>query len=408
MKPKWFDTLLLSSLLLIGLYYPTSLNTVISPELTFIASGVLAVLFAAMILRYGLTERVAVANALFLSASIVVFTPFSPLDEFAYGAILPIVLITMMYCLSLRQIELSGFVINLLTLLNVAHVAISILVIMHNPVIFQVIRDNYSAAYPELLPNMLNSGKPVLMFHSHSVAAFYFYVFFYMSFRAFVSRRSLTALVCALSYLTLEFALNSFTGYVSILIASAQILFYFERRYPIRSNVIALALFILGASHVLRQFSVQELAGQVQDVFDSDNSGLRGRYSEHGGLRANIEYISEHPFRPIGLGYSNQLFYGDSGPITFWIRGSAPMFVSAYLGLWLFLRNNLRSKRQAIFLFFLFFGFEIGYGNLEYLRTEYLLPFLVVYLNTIEKPQAASVRVAERSRGWTQSLVASH
>jgi hypothetical protein len=33
-------------------------------------------------------------------------------------------------------------------------------------------------------------------------------------------------------------------------------------------------------------------------------------------------------------------------------------------------------------------GFEIGYSNLQYLRTQYFLPFLVVYLNWLDTEAA--------------------
>ena len=76
-----------------------------------------------------------------------------------------------------------------------------------------------------------------------------------------------------------------------------------------------------------------------------------------GGLAANLEYIADHPFSPIGLGLSRQLWYADSGPVEYFLKGSFPLLFTVYLAAYLFLRKNLKSRGQALFLFAVFLGF---------------------------------------------------
>ncbi|MEO7651366.1 MAG: hypothetical protein ABIZ80_12950, partial [Bryobacteraceae bacterium] len=113
--------------------------------------------------------------------------------------------------------------------------------------------------------------------------------------------------------------------------------------------------------------------------------GLLGRYSASGGLLGNLQYIADNPFSPIGLGLSRRLWYADSGPVEYIMKGSFPLLLSVYAGLFLFFRKNLVSKSRALFLFVVFVGFEVGYSNLQYFRTQYLLPFLIVYLNSLDR-----------------------
>src|SRR5204862_4396059 len=96
----------------------------------------------------------------------------------------------------------------------------------------------------------------------------------------------------------------------------------------------------------------------LADIWGREENGLLGRYSSTGGLSANLEFIVDHPFSPIGLGLSSQLWYSDSGPVEYLLKGSFPLLFTMYLGAFLFFYKNLRSKRRALFLFLIFLGFE--------------------------------------------------
>jgi hypothetical protein len=65
----------------------------------------------------------------------------------------------------------------------------------------------------------------------------------------------------------------------------------------------------------------------------------------------------------------------------------------------MFFRKNLRSRREALFLYLVFLSFEVGYSNFQYSRTQYFLPFLMVYLNSLERPTSASSQTSFSLRG---------
>ena len=86
------------------------------------------------------------------------------------------------------------------------------------------------------------------------------------------------------------------------------------------------------------------------------------------------------------------LWYGDSGPIELLIRGSLPLLLAVYIGFWSFVRRSLVSKGMAIAVFLMYFGFEIAYSNLLYLRTVCVLPFVIVYLNGLSRRHAFEIQ----------------
>jgi hypothetical protein len=76
------------------------------------------------------------------------------------------------------------------------------------------------------------------------------------------------------------------------------------------------------------------------------------------------------------------LYLGDSGVVVNALRGSVPLLIAVYGGLWLFLVSNLADRRTAAWIWFCTVLFEIGFTPLQYFRFVAFVPFLVVYLNT--------------------------
>lgn len=125
------------------------------------------------------------------------------------------------------------------------------------------------------------------------------------------------------------------------------------------------------------------MAFDMRASFGSTGNGFLGRYSSTGNLQGNFNYLKENYFRPVGFGYSPEIMYVDSGYVEYLTRGTFLLVILIFAGLFLFLRNNLKSKNAAYSLFFIFLLFENGFSGLTYYRTIYLLPFIVLYLNHI-------------------------
>jgi hypothetical protein len=381
--PNRLATILMALLLAIGLYFPTSRGAVISIPL-YLASGasLLSVLLLLLLRKRGILSVFAVVNAAAINVILLVCTLFSPLTEFAYGAYVPILLFSALYCVSVRDIGLTTTTRILFDAANAINIVTAALLLLQVTPVMQFFLDNYAFAYDDLLPYMLEEGKPVLTFGSHSLAGFFFYLLFYLTFQTFVKAGSKLNLVFAICYLALLTCLYSFTALVFAVVATIQLVLHFQWHKSVVAGLVASALLLTAAVLILPRLDVlQDFKEDMLEVTHREDNGLLGRYSSSGGLSTNLEYIAEHPFQPIGLGLSNQLWYADSGPVEYVLRGSFPLLILVYAGAFLFFYKNLKSKRQAIFLFLVFLGFEVGYSNLKYIRTQCLLPFLVVYLN---------------------------
>ena len=373
-------------LLLFGLYFPTSLAEEISKDLAIVASAILFPILTCLLLRNrGTISPGAVANAAALNCILLVCTLFSPLTEFAYGGYLPILLLSMLLCLNLIDVPLTLFCRRLFLAANVVNIALGTLLILQTEVVVRFFEKYYAFAYPELVSYMIAEGKPVITFGSHSLAGFFFYLFFYLTFQTFAAGGGKTHLILALGYLSLLTFLNSFTALVLAGFAALQLVMHFQWHKSVLAGILATSLLLAGVGFAVTQTeTMQYVRTDLWDVLNREDNGLLGRYSASGGLLGNLQYIADNPFSPIGLGLSRRLWYADSGPVEYIMKGSYPLLLSVYAGLFLFLRKNLVSKRRAMFLFLVFIGFEAGYSNLQYLRTQYLLPFLIVYLNAID------------------------
>jgi hypothetical protein len=378
-------TALMAALLVIGLYMPTSFGTAISVKLYLVtAAALLSTLAALLLRRRGILSMVSVVNAAAINVILLVCTLFTPFVKVAYGGYIPILLASALFCVSMRDVSLTTGVRRLFDAANIANIILGTLLVLQAPAVVQFFFDNYSYGYDDLLPYMLAEGKPVLTFGSHSLAGFFYYLLFYLTFQTFVTTSSKLNLIFAACYLALLTCLYSFTSLVFAGLATAQIIAHFQWR---KSALAGLLVTVLLGAAVVFVPQLDAVAGFKEDlvgVINREDNGLLGRYSATGGLSANLDYIAEHPLQPMGLGLSDDLWYSDSGVVEYMLRGSFPLVFTVYAGAFLFFRKNLKSSRRAVFLFLVFLGFELGYPNLEYIRTQCFLPFVVVYLNGLD------------------------
>jgi len=321
-----------------------------------------------------------------LNVTVLVATLISPFTKFAYGGYLPILLLSMLFCLSVKDISLTKTARTLFNIANAINLVLSLLLLLRVSEATQFFLDHYAYGYDELLPFMFEEGKPVLTFGSHSLASFFFYLLFYLNLETFIRLRARLNLGFAFGYLALLTLMSSFTAIVFTGVAVVQLVLCFQWRKSAIAGLMTTVLLLAAAVAAPGVEAFSDFREDIIAVFHREDNGLLGRYGDSGGLSVNVRYILDHPFRPIGLGLSDELWYADSGPIEYLLKGSLPLMIAVYLGAFLFFWNNLRSPGRAIFVFLVFLGFEFGYSNLEYIRTQCFLPFLVVYLNWLDAP----------------------
>jgi hypothetical protein len=319
-------TALMALLLGIGFYFPTSLSETILIPLQIISGVILLpILIALLVRRRGVLGSFAVVNGLAINVILLTCTLFSPFTEIAYGGYLSTLLLSVLFCVNVRDIRLTATARRVFDVANAINLTLAILLLFQVPEVTQFFLDNYAYASEDLVPFMLESGKPVLTFGSHSLAGFFFYLLFYMTLQTFIAYRSKLNLVFAFGYLGLLIPLYSFTALVFAGVAAVQLVLCFQWNKTAIAGIIGTVLCL--AAVVVSPQLVSDFKNDMIEVSQREDSGLLGRYSESGGMAANFEFIANYPFRPIGLGFSWRLWYGDSGPVEYLLKGSFPLLV---------------------------------------------------------------------------------
>jgi hypothetical protein len=263
-------------------------------------------------------------------------------------------------------------------ILNMFMLVLAILIISKNASIGSFLTNYYSAGYDILVQRMMQSGKPVVTFGTHSIAAMFYYLFFFMNIKEYEVSKSKKSLLLALLNIVAMFFLNSVTSTLFVIISIIQtfLLTAIKKKY---------ISFILMSALILIVFVLnwQTIAIEIGNVFNRDAHGFAGRYSTQGVLANNIEFILNHPLRGIGLSYDSSLYYTDSGIVVNLLRGSVFLVISIYYGFYKMIRTNTKSKKNAIYLFAVFIAFELGYSFLTYKRFIAFLPYVIIFLNSI-------------------------
>lgn len=313
-----------------------------------------------------------------------VSTLFSPFNDFSFGAILAFITFSLIFCLNLYNIKFGEKIITLFLLVNILNIVLGFLIIYNNQFVNDILLKSYAAYYPKLVPNMLYDNKPVLMFSSHSRAAFHLFLFFFLSLVGYKHTQKKIFFIFSLCYIFLILNLDSNTGYM-FLVFSCLIMSVYLIRYKLRhffhSIVLGSVVVIFNLNKILVYLNEKYFI--FSKTLSSESNGIIGRFSESGILANNFKYMIDNYFRPVGLGYSNDLFYSDSGIMLYTLRGTVILTILIYVGLYMFLKRNIYHKYQVYILFLAVLLMDIGSPTLMYFRTLFIIPFIVVYLNAI-------------------------
>lgn len=373
-------------LFLIGIFIPTSFNYQINGGLSVAGLLLMSVLLVIWLMFEGRIPRKSFFLVLTINAILLFSTLISPFNEYSYGALVPIITFSILFCLNLKNLSIGKKSLLVFNLINVVNIVLGLLIIADVAVVKDIFLKYYAAYYPELLPNMLSENKPVLFFSSHSRAAFHLFLFFAVTLFAYRHTNKTYYLLFTLGYMFLIFNLKSNTSYAfSVLALSILLIFLFRYKFRmlLSATIIVSIVSIFNLSKVLS--FVEGLYFQISYTFLSQSNGLIGRYSSDGILADNIRYMADNLFRPVGLGYSDELFFSDSGIVLFTLRGTIVMTLLIYACLFVFLRRNLNYKYQAYLLFVTFLLMDFGTPTLTYFRTLLILPFLIVIINKLSE-----------------------
>lgn len=365
---------------------PTSINgnTVnnLSVRNGIICFSILILLFF-MLNKLQVYKKILISNIIIL-LSLFISTIISPFSEIRVGALLfylSFIIITLTNYSKISNI----FYIKLIQILSIPIFIFSFLTIKANPAFRQFLISNYSAYYDSLVNNMFSSGKPVTFFASHSIAGFIYFLFFYINFEDFKIRKSIFSLAISIIYLFLLFYLSSVTSLMLLVVSIIYIVFsVIKSRSGYILFSIGLILIVLINFNFLSS-KIELITSSLNTSFSSSTNGFTSRYSGDAGVfNYNIEFIKNNPFRPVGFSYSPELRFVDSGFIEYVLRGGIILMFAMYYSLYNFLKINIKDNRQAILLFLFFLAFEFGFAGLVAPRIVYLIPIIVISLNSIK------------------------
>jgi hypothetical protein len=383
-------------LLFVGLYLPCSSGGEWSASFFWLNRGLSVALLSQLAWRHGTRPGAVTFVSLPIMIVMAVCTLCHSFFRISGGEFATFSLIALLFSLDLRQVRSGWFVHACFLAANVLNIVGGIAILVGNEWVGQLLTNSYSQFYPELMPAMLSLHKPVLTFGNHSVAAFFIYLFFWLNWETYKRDRGKLALCFAISELVLLVALASFTSIFFSAVALTQIgVWLWKRsRKVFAATVLCFLLVML--------IGVRLLEAQVGDLEDlpmvsgttlnNAISGPLARYGPGGNvLNTTMVYLAKHPYSPIGFAPPISTDVVDSGTLEYVLRGSIPLLVLLYLGLYRFLRYNLRLWIHVLAIFLAIVIFETGFTVLVYYRTACLLPFIVIWLNQIESKPSPSM-----------------
>jgi hypothetical protein len=382
------DEIVVALLLAVGLYWPCSINAEWNGSLFWLNRVLSLALLLYLFWRHGTRPRAVWLVSLPILIVMSICTLSQSLFQFSWGVFVTFNLAALLLALDLRNLRTGRFVYVCFIIANTLNIACGLAILAGNEWVDQLLINSYSQFYPELMPVTLSLHKPVLTFADHSVAAFYSYLFFWLNWETYKSKKSKLFLFFALAELVLLLGVLSFTAFFFSAVALAQIGGWLWKRS--RMAFAATVLSVLSMVPIAVRLLEVEVSGFEEltvggiTVLNAAINGPQARYGASGNVRnATMSFLAAHPFSPIGFAPPISTNVIDSGTLEYVLRGSVPLLVLMYLGLYWFLRHNLPSRIQVLTLFFSIAVFETGFTLFVYYRTVLLLPFVVIWLNQI-------------------------
>jgi hypothetical protein len=407
---RWIDTAragrmglgVVLTLALVAFYSPSSVGGSASRWLTILSLvGTATLLGLLAALPAMLAGRALVVNSLVLMALLTTATVFTPLPTVSPGVPFIFLALALTLCLDLRRVRLEGSGPMVLAIVHSLTIAIGFGLLFKVRLISDFLILFYTQYYSALLPGMFMLGKPVGIFATHSLAGFMYYLLFYLALLQYRAEPKLRWLALAAAYVALLAAVSSTTSSLFLLVAVPQVLWAAAQKMPrIRVPLAAItaAVMVFAAVHALGgQHSALVV---LRGLFVGDRmSGFGARFGADGLLAGDVAFIAKHPLSPIGFAYSDLLYFGDCGIVLTLLRGGFPAVACIYGGLLAFLWTNLRSRRTAVWLWFVTTAFEIGFQPLMSFRFVAFLPFYVVCANAFLEPAGARQPPGASDRG---------
>lgn len=240
-----------------------------------------------------------------------------------------------------------------------------------------LVSNYYTYGWEGIVSSMLARGKPVSIFGSHSIAAFFYFIFFLVfSETAYVTKRTMWWIACLVCIL-LILSLRSTSSYMLLLLATSVAVWFLVRPLPLhrRMLIILPTVLILAIALYFSFDKIMMALGKGHSY-----SGLFVRYNNDGVLSETIQEILRNPLLGSGLLYDENLYYTDSGYINLLLRVGVFGAAAWYAAFLIWVSRVHASLSFKTFLAVAILTFEIGYPILQTWRFLLILPFISIVM----------------------------
>lgn len=198
------------------MYLPTSSDGEITKGWTQFALIVVCLLFLILLIsERGRAKKDLLFIGTFILLLLIIFTPFSLLPIPVYGILASFAVFSLLISVRFENIRATRLVDRTFIFANVVNIFLGCGIIFHFNPVQKLLEKYYSAAYPELVPLMLDLGKPVLTYATHSLAGLVHYLFFWVNLCAYKLTGRKMHLWFSIIYLIFMLSLLSVSGLLS-------------------------------------------------------------------------------------------------------------------------------------------------------------------------------------------------
>lgn len=291
--------------------------------------------------------------------------------------IAPIVLLIIMHSIKIESRNHFKLMKRLLDIFFIAMILWNFLILINNDFIKELTQNYYSQYYDSALFYSMLRSKPVMSFGVHTYAAYFYTLFFYLSYATGRKTKNNKYYFYCIFTTIFTFFLTSNTS----LIYSFVMLFMLLRLIKVKPFIMFLLLMI--GSVVLIQSSDYLIERYVY-MTQSDISGFTARYTGDKTVFANnIEIIKSHYAVGFNILDNIDLGYSDSGYIVYLTMGNIPFLIGIYYLIYRFIKVNI-PKKYFWFIFFVVFSFELALPATFNYRYFFAVIFVVYYLQSLE------------------------
>lgn len=378
---------LVSFLFFVGLWLPTTNYQWMQHELIYLVPFVF-VSAIILFLSKSIDKRQALLGCL-LMMGLIVFTMISNL-RFSFGE--AIYYLGLFFCVVLLfQMDFSkgesndenlvSYVISMLTIATGIIIFLGIGIIVKFTPVTRAVIGSYPYFYDGLVESMVSQGKPIISFGTHSLAGFYIFVFFLLNLLVFLKKKRVTNFIFSLVMMSFLVAIKSTTSYVYLILAGIILLtvcFFWNKKIFVVGIIISV---LAGIGLVMKTGILDTLKSNI--VGKDSLNGIGIRYRKGGVIYNQIVNILKNPLVGTGTRSIDGTFYIDSGITHVAARTGIAGMLIFYTMFFNFIRNNLKKLSWVVIVFLIFMSFEVGFANLFYFRTLFMLPFIIYFLKVM-------------------------